>query len=451
MPTNATASEWVKVRVSSRSSLVDTMQEITLLAALNHAIGQVADCFDSCNRKAEPGSISSQQAEACEKDCDAVDDHKTTITYTNNFAKNFIHSGLDYLKGATGAVLDTGSAVRWSSLALTRSLVEASAACTWLVDPTLDLDTRLRRTNQMFVRDCKEILRILPDGKETTPRFVSVDPSAKAICERGRDSALKWARAQGWRCSNGKKINLNRWIGEIPSHTEAVALAGQGKEPGYWKDMYSMLSGVIHSQAPLMALAISDEPDSFFDRALMMLDIGLSFYTHALRQYAEFMGWRDHDIANWFGPVHATIQHMRTPEDAPLPVAEVEPDRCEVCPDYQDPGIHRLAFASHVCALLERNVDVGNIDGTDAPTRFSAAVEFLNKYLHVLDNGNDSDRKTQEMRTTLGRGHIGILTLMGSDPNEVLTSVAASWAILRSPSYQSSVGKIQGWISEPDD
>ena len=451
MPTYDTTIESVKVRVSSRSSLVDRMQEITLLATLDHAIGQVADCFDSCNRKAEPGSVSSQQAEACEEDYDAVADHQTTITYTNNFAKNFIHSGLDYLKGAAAAVLDTGSAVRWSSLALTRSLIEASAACSWLVDPALDLDTRLRRTNQMFVRDCKAMLHILPDGKETTPRFVSVDPIAKAICERARDAALKWARAQGWKCGNGKEISLNRWIGEIPSHTEAVALAGQGEEPGYWKDMYRTLSGVIHSQTPLMSLAISDEPDAFFDRALMVLDIGISFYTHTLRQYAEFMGWHDHDIDNWFGPVHATLQHMRAPEDVPLPVARVRPDRCEVCPDYQDPGMHRLALVSHLCALWESNIDLGNTGDAEAPTRYSFAVEFLDKLEQMIENGNDADPEIQELLTALGYGHIGVHTLLGSDSSEVRTSIAASWAVLSSPGYQSNVGTMLGWESQSDD
>ena len=447
MSTNATESPRVRVRVSSRSSLADRMQEITLLAALNHAISQVGDCFDSCNRKAEPGSISFQQAKQCEEDYDAVDGHKTTITYTSNLAKNFIHSGLDYLKGAAAAVLDTGSAVRWSSPALTRSLMEASAECLWLVDPALDLDTRLRRTNQIFLRDCVELLEILPVRKGTTSRLISIDPKAREICEKGKDSALKWAKAQGWKNSRGKNFSLRGWTNEIPSKRKLVALAGQG-DLSYWGDVYSFLSGVIHSQSSLMALSISDEPDSFFDRALMVLDIGISYYTNTLRQYAEFMGWSDHDIDNWFGPVHATIQHMRTPDDMPLPVVEIEPERCEVCPDYQDPSMHRLALISHLCALFERNIDLGNIGDNEAPTRYSSAVEFLDKFTRLIENRDDSDPNAQAMRTALGIGHIGVLTLLGSNSNEVVTSIAASWAVLGSPGYQSNVGKILGWESQ---
>lgn len=425
------------------------MQEITLLVTLNHAIGQVADCFDSCNRKAEPGSIASQQANLCEE-YDAVDDHKTTITITNNFAKSFIHSGLDYLKGATGAALDTGSAVRWSSLALTRSLIEASAECLWLVDPALGLDTRLRRTNQMFLRDCVEMLEILPVRQATTSRFLSIDPEARAACEKAKSGALKWARAQGWKSRKGKEIKLSSWISDIPGKRELIALAGPG-ESSYWDDVYRFLSGVIHSQSSLMALSISDEPKYFLDRALKMLDTGLSFYTHALQQYAEFMGWHDHDIDNWFGPIHATIQHLLTPEDVPLPVASVRPDLCEVCPDYQDPGMHRLALASHLCAVFERNIDLGSTGGEEAPIRYSAAIEFLDKVERAIQNGNRADPKIQEMRTALGYGHIAVHSLLGSDLSDVYTSIAASWAVMSAPSYQSNAGTIQGWETQSDD
>ena len=450
MSTSATENPWVKVRVSSRSSLADRMQEITLLATLNYAISQVAACFDSCNRKAEPGSISSHQAEQCEEDYDEVDGHKTTITYTNNFAKSFIHSGLDYLKGAAAAVLDTGSAVRWTSLALTRSLMEASAECLWLVDPTLDLDARLRRTNQMLLRDCVELLEILPVCQGTTPRLLSIDPKARAICEKAKDGALKWARAQGWKSSSGKNIKLRGWTAEIPSKKNLVALAGHG-DPSYWDDVYRFLSGAIHSQASLMSLVVSDEPDDFFDRALMMLDNGLFFYTHALRKYAEFMGWRDHDLDNWFGPVHATLQHLRTPDDAPLPVAQFNLDQCEVCPGYQDLNMHRLALVSHLFFLFERNIDLGNTVGEEAPTLYFSAVEFLEKFGHAIESGNDADPNVQKMRTAFGYGHIGVHTFLGSDVNEVITSIAASWAVLRSQSYQSNPGAILRWESLSDD
>ena len=448
MPTSTNSSESVRVSVSSRSSIVDSMQEITLRTALNRAIGSVANCFDNCNRQAEPGSMFSQQAEACGKNYAAVDNHKTTLVYTGNLTKHLIHSGLDYLKGATDAALNTGPVVRWSSLSLTRSLIEASADCLWLADPTLDLDARLRRTSQMFVRACDEMLRMLPDAQETTSRFLSIDPVAKDICLEARDSALKWAKAQGWTCANGKTITRNRWIREIPSHKEMVALAGQ-EEPDYWKDVYSMLSGTTHSQPLLMTLSLKDEPDSHLDRALMVLDIGISFYTDALRQFAEFMGWHDHDIDNWFVPVHLAIQHIRTPEDIPLPRFELE--RCEVCPDYQSPSMHRLALMSHLYALLERNVNREGTSGTDAPNIYSSAVEFIVECQKMLKNGNDEDPKTQELRTALGTNHISVLSLFGIDPNEFLTSIAASWAILRSPDYQSAIGKIQGWMSRTDD
>ena len=275
----------------------------------------------------------------------------------------------------------------------------------------------------MFVRNCDEMLRILPDGEETTARFLSIDPVAKDICLEARDAALKWASAQDWTCQNGKPITRTRWIGEIPSHTEAVALAAQ-EDTDYWKDMYRVLSGATHSQPLLTTLSLSEEPEFLLDRALMMLDIGISFYTDALRQFAEFMGWQNHDIDNWFAPVHLALQHIRTPEDIPLPKFEIE--QCEVCPDYQDPFMHRLAFASHLCALLELNIGTINTDGTDAPTRYSSAVAFFNDCYQALTHEGNVNHDTQIMRTSLGIGHTGVLTLFGSDLREVLTSIAAS-------------------------
>ena len=83
----------------------------------------------------------------------------------------------------------------------------------------------------MFVRACDEMLRVLPGGQETTSRFLSVDPAAKAACLVARDSALNWARAQGWTCASGKTITRGRWIGEIPGHREMVALVAKEDTP----------------------------------------------------------------------------------------------------------------------------------------------------------------------------------------------------------------------------
>ena len=448
MSTPTSSSGSINVHVSSHSSLIDNMQEITLRAALSRAVDLMADCFDNCNRKAETGSVFSKQAQACDENYAAVGSHKTTLIYTENLTKHLIYSGLDYLRGAIDATLNTSSVVGWSSLPLTRSLIEASADCLWLADPTLNLDTRLRRTSQMFVRACGEMLRILPDTLDGTPRFLSIDPDAKPICLEARNAALEWAKAQGWTCARGKSITPTRWVAEIPSHTEAVALAAQGT-PDYWKDVYRMLSGATHSQPLLMTLSLSAEPESILDRAFMVLDIGVSFYTDALKKFAEFMGWNDHDIDDWFAPVHLAIEHIRTPEEIPLPSFNLE--QCDVCPEYQELFLHRLAFASHLCALMELNVDGGNTAESDAPARYAAAIDYFNRLHETLMTEAGMDSNTHDMRTALGSAHTGVLTLFGSNLREVLTSIAASWAILRSPSYQSGIGKIQGWLSASDD
>ena len=439
-----------KVWVSGRPSLVDPIQQIALRTWLDRALRLVADCFDNLDRQARPGSVFAQQAEACETAYASVEDHKTTLVYTKNHAKGLVHSCLDHLNAAANASLDAGSGARWPSFALTRSLIEASAECRWLVDPDLDLDTRLRRTNQLFVRACHEMVRTLPEPDEAVPRFVSADPVMKAKCLNARDSALKWAQAQGWQCRNGKAITRARWIGELPSRLEMVAVSAEGA-PAYSKDVYSMLSGVVHSQPLFVSLSAREDPTIHLDRALLVLDIGIGFYTNALKTYANFMGWDDHDIDDWFGPVHATLHHMRFPTEIPLPAERVEPDQCKACPDYQAPFMHRIALVSHLCALLEQHVQPAIDADSEAPLRYTLALEFFDKMHQTIAEGSVDDPRIQKLHTEFGSGHAGVLSLLGLDPTEMVSSAAASWAVLGAPSYRNHIGFLQGWVSKPDD
>lgn len=64
MPTSDPEGEAIRVRVSSGNPLVDSAQQITMRVALDRAIDLLADCFDSCNRPAEPGSVFARQSDA---------------------------------------------------------------------------------------------------------------------------------------------------------------------------------------------------------------------------------------------------------------------------------------------------------------------------------------------------------------------------------------------------
>lgn len=113
--------------------------------------------------------------------------------------------------------------------------------------------------------------------------------------------------------------------------------------------------------------------------------------------------------------------------------------------------MHRLALMSHVYAFLEHNIDRVSTGSAGVPSRVSSAIDLIVKCLKMLENGNDADPQIQELHKTLGTSHITVLALYGVDPNEILTSIAESWAILRSPDYQSSAGKIQRWMLRTDD
>ena len=156
------------------------------------------------------------------------------------------------------------------------------------------------------------------------------------------------------------------------------------------------------------------------------------------------MGWDDHDIDGWFGPVHMTIEHIVERDETRL--LEIGSDRCEICPDYAEPAMHRLALTSHLYALLEHSIELETRHSTTAPEMYTAAMEVFNAVQKILSDGESAEQLTKAMRKDLGIGHAAELMMSGTDPVEVIKSAAASWAILRSPSYQSCVGVVQRWI-----
>ena len=79
------------------------------------------------------------------------------------------------------------------------------------------------------------------------------------------------------------------------------------------------------------------------------------------------------------------------------------------------------------------------------------ATEFLNRLDAMLVDSDSPGSGGQDLRTQAGTGHTGALTLFGFEPSEVLTSIAANWAVLRASSDQANVGRVQGWMYRPDD
>ena len=188
-----------------------------------------------------------------------------------------------------------------------------------------------------------------------------------------------------------------------------------------------MLSGATHSQPLLMALSISDEPDRFLDRALLALDIGLTYYTSALRRYAEFMGWHDHDIEAWFGPVHATLDHIRFPEEFTLPVRSIGLEQCKICPDYQEPVLHRLALVSHLSALLELNLNGSNTEATDAPTRYSRLGGESGKDRPLAGTRGESPRPSASPAVAVTRS--GSVRRVRASCTDVRDAVGTTWSM----------------------
>ena len=449
MPNSGPESEAVRVRVSSGNPPCRKCPRDHTAGNAQQGDRLPCDCFDSCNRPAESGSVFSRQAEACEEQYTAVGNHKTTLIYTNNFAKSLVHSGLDHLKATTSAALDTGSTVRWSSLALTRSLIEASVECLWLVEPTLDVDTRLRRTNQMLVRAGHEMARMLPDPEDSTPRLVSIDPKARAVSLEVRDAALEWAKAQGWTCHSGRAITRNRWVAEIPGRKELVALAAEGA-PTFGQDVYSMLSGATHSQPLLMALAISEDPETLFRRALKFLDIGLSFYT----QPACLC--RVHGVER--------SRHSRMVRSSARDAAAPARSGRHVPPGPTHRGRH-MRDVSRLRGSLYASPRAGVSHRRPPGAQCGAEAPHSGGSTSKIQLGNRVPRQTGQpprrgqaqnqygpgSARTCRHGHTSGLTLLGFDPGELLTSIAASWAVLRAPTYESNAGDVQGWMFRPDE
>lgn len=420
------------------------------MAALNWAIEQVANCFDNCNRDPEPGSIWAQQIQESEHAYRVLDDHKTTLIHGKSFAAALVHGGLDYLKGATYTMLQTGSRLRWSSLALIRSLIEASAQCLWLMDTSLDVHQRLKHINQHLVRTTDEMVRMLPDPQAPSDTLIQIDPKARAVALETRDKALAWARAQGWKCSNGKDITLYRWKQEVPGYKESVERAAVAK-PSHGGSLYSVLSATAHCQPGMIMLSLNEEPDVVLERTSKLLRMGVDFYVRALHEYAEVMGWDDHDVSGWFTPICAILEDLSSGQDEESSIDSLQVKLCSECPDYAQSYMHRLALASHLNQCWNHHLRRRDAESEESPERLRIATDFVRGAQEKWRSGQIGREQVAFEETRLGTRHMEALIKEGVDPSEVMFSMASMWAVLTAPGYLANPDTLLQWAITFDD
>ena len=139
------------------------------------------------------------------------------------------------------------------------------------------------------------------------------------------------------------------------------------------------------------------------------------------------MGWHDHDIEAWFGPVHATLDHIRFPEEFTLPVRSIGLEQCKICSDYQEPVLHRLALVSHLSALLELNLNGSNTEATDAPTRYSRLGGESGKDRPLAGTRGESPRPSASPAVAVTRS--GSVRRVRASCTDVRDAVGTTWSM----------------------
>ena len=199
-------------------------------------------------------------------------------------------------------VLFDQSVSREAPQILVRSALEGLAICWWLIDPSLQHDERLRRTNLQLFRSLGYLGRL----SRSAPR-VEDRPRASDVTSKLQRDLVDQASTLGWKCDDGKTPNVRRWKDEIPGYESLVERLITLEEPNGsvhidGRFVYGMLSGQAHSDFIHIVLGVTGSAN-FRHNAMIFLGNAIYQFFRCLLSLSHVMGWNDHAIPEWFSPI----------------------------------------------------------------------------------------------------------------------------------------------------
>lgn len=217
----------------------------------------------------------------------------------------------ELLRDAT-TIFNVDSISQQSAMILVRSALEASATCSWLIDPQLTREERLRRSNLHIFKSATHLLNSAPSRSSN---YTPPDgrPRATDVAKQLQRDLVEQAKQHKWTCSNGNPPSLRCWKKEVPGFESLVkrSLSIRDEDGTVHLDgtfIYGILSGHVHSDL-FHTVMSSTDLETFKHHPVAFLAAALQNFGHILLDLADVMGWQDHSIPDWFAPiVYATSQ-----------------------------------------------------------------------------------------------------------------------------------------------
>ena len=178
--------------------------------------------------------------------------------------------------------------------ALTRSAVEASAACLWLCSNKIPWEERLQRFSQLHLRSAYTCLVEEGIDPNDRPERLLMDQDSILTLDEC-DTLISEVKGRGWTCTKGKNRGgvptISKWVRELPSYSELVkeASAIVPISPTMLRTFYSMSSRSVHTDPVTVASGSTEEDESArFGCAAVAMVTAFLFYAMAWKLVASW-------------------------------------------------------------------------------------------------------------------------------------------------------------------
>lgn len=281
----------------------------------------VAENVDWCSPSRDPESLSRAvlEEQAYDRASETASVGHTSLQTVRLYLWQYVQAAGQHLRSAVWLLQSYDAEAALSIRTLSRVACESSSLAFWLCDLDIELDERLRRCNQLFVRSMDSAFRneqVNASVTESTEKHMT----RLRQYEQLRDDALSWARVRGWLTPSGKnEKDLRKCIKQIPTFTQLMGQVTEtiGFSSELGKSVYMSLSGTVHTDLLSAGMDIWEGPSTSRSyRATLAVGITVGAYALAIDRISRWTGW-ENNIETWFQDVIEALE--RICEEAALP------------------------------------------------------------------------------------------------------------------------------------
>ena len=236
-----------------------------------------------------------------------IDSDVTSMLTVRQMLDSYSRSAIAHMRAAAGLLgLDRSSPPVLSIAALSRISCEASSIAYWLSDPELHWNERLKRCNQLQSTMFEEARR--PSKKFAKVLSTSFIETKLAEYRAEATSVIDFAKQRDWN-HDGKPPSNSNWSEGIPSFTQLIreVVTSIGESPAVGEMLYSVGSGVVHSNPIMVDLALDQiTPAAGQYAAALRIKTALRFHHLLMDRIAKWTDWETD--GNWFDELERICQ-----------------------------------------------------------------------------------------------------------------------------------------------